>query len=60
LNVSDISCLVGYLFQGQPVCQPYLQPFGVRIQSADCNDDINVSDLTYIVAYLFQGGAGTM
>ena len=56
VNVTDVSCLVGYLFEGQPVCQPYLQPFGVQIQSVDCNDDINVSDLTYLVAYLFQGG----
>jgi len=54
VNVSDLTYLVAYLFQGG--------------SSAPCEDEadvdgtgaINVSDLTYLVAYLFQGGPDPM
>ena len=50
INVSDLTYLVAYLFQGgdEPGC---LVEADVEGSTA-----INVSDLTYLVAYLFQGG----
>jgi len=51
INVSDLTYLVTYLFQGgaNPAC----------LEEADIDGStaINISDLTYLVAYLFQGGA---
>ena len=50
INVSDLTYLVAYLFQGgpPPICLP----------EGDVNGSgaINVADLTYLVAYLFTGG----
>ncbi|MEA2031347.1 MAG: hypothetical protein U9N55_07120, partial [candidate division Zixibacteria bacterium] len=51
-NVSDITYLVTYLFNGGPP-PPVLA-------AADCDgvggDEVNVSDVTYLVTYLFNGG----
>lgn len=50
VNVSDLTYLVAYLFQGgdQPRC--------IAEGDVDGSGATNVSDLTYLVAYLFQGG----
>jgi len=50
INVSDLTYLVAYLFQGgdEPGC--------LSEADVDGSGAINVSDLTYLVAYLFQGG----
>ena len=50
VNVSDLTFLVGYLFQGGPA------PGCTEEGDADGSGATNVSDLTYLVAYLFQGG----
>jgi hypothetical protein len=50
INVSDLTWLVGYLFQGGP--PPICLPEG----DVDGDGTILVSDLTYLVAYLFTGG----
>lgn len=50
VNVSDISYLTNYLYQGGPSpCE---------MDSADVNDDggIDLSDVTYLSNYLYQGG----
>jgi len=51
-NVSDLTYLVAFLFQGGPPPSP------LWTGNIDCStgDEPNVSDLTYLVAYLFQGG----
>ncbi len=51
INVSDLTYLVAFLFQGGPAAPC---PDEADI---DGSTDINVSDLTYLVAFLFQGGA---
>jgi len=51
INVSDLTYLVAYLFQGGPGPGCF--------EAGDVNGDTNgpnVSDLTYLVAFLFQGG----
>ncbi len=50
VNVSDLTYLVAYLFQGgaEPPCYEEGNVDGIGA--------IDVSDLTYLVAYLFQGG----
>ena len=50
VNVSDLTYLVAYLFQGGD------QPRVHREGDVDGSGATNVSDLTYLVAYLFQGG----
>ena len=50
INVSDLTYMVAYLFQGGP--PPICFPEG----DVDGSGAINVSDLTFLVAYLFQGG----
>jgi len=51
INVSDLTYLVAYLFQGGP------EPVPVVLNGdCDCSLQINVSDLTYLVAFLFTGG----
>ncbi len=50
VNVSDLTMLVAFLFQGGEAIEP---PF---VADLDASCDANVSDLTYLVAYLFQGG----
>ena len=49
-NVSDVTYLVGYLFQGFP---PPPDPAAVDL---DGQPGINVADLTYLVSFLFTGG----
>jgi hypothetical protein len=51
VNVSDLTYLVEFLFQGGP------DPVCVDEADVDASGAVNVSDLTYLVAYLFQGGA---
>jgi len=50
LNVSDLTFLVSFLFQGGPAasCADHAD--------VDGSTAINVSDLTFLVSYLFQGG----
>jgi len=51
VNVSDLTYLIAYLFQGGPGPGCF--------DAGDVNGDLsgpNISDLTYLVAYLFQGG----
>ncbi len=50
VNVSDLTYLVAYLFQGGPPPPVF--------EEADVNadGDLNVADLTYLVDYLFSGG----
>ena len=50
INVSDLTYLVSFLFQGgaDPACS--------EEADVDASGAVNVSDLTYLVAYLFQGG----
>ncbi len=50
VNVSDLTFLVSFLFQGG------LAPVLYGSADADGSGDLNVSDLTYFVAYLFAGG----
>ncbi|MEA2030520.1 MAG: HYR domain-containing protein [candidate division Zixibacteria bacterium] len=52
VNVSDVTCLVVYLFNGGdvPSC-----PAEANI-NGDTTEEINVSDVTALVAYLFVGG----
>jgi len=50
LNVSDLTYLVSFLFQGGP------DPACSEEADVDGSDAINVADLTYLVGYLFQGG----
>jgi len=54
VNVSDLTYLVGYLFQGGP--EPPCHDEGNVDGLGATGNDINVSDLTYLVGYLFQGG----
>jgi len=49
-NVSDLTYLVAFLFQGGPELQ---HP---NAGDVDGSGALNVSDLTYLVAFLFQGG----
>jgi len=53
VNVSDLTQLVAYLFQGAP--EPDCS--GEANVDGSLDGNINVSDLTFLVAYLFQGGA---
>ncbi len=50
LNVSDLTYLVAFLFQGGPAasCADHAD--------VDSSGAINISDLTFLVAFLFQGG----
>jgi len=50
VNVSDLTYLVAYLFQGGPGAPC------VEESDVDGSEATNVSDLTYLVAFLFQGG----
>ncbi len=50
LNVSDLTYLVAFLFQGGP--GPACEDHG----DIDSSGSTNVSDLTYLVSFLFQGG----
>ncbi len=49
-NVSDLSYLVSYLFEGGP------EPPGINIADIDLRPGVNVADVVYLVNYLFKGG----
>ncbi len=49
LNVSDLTTLVGILFQGAPPAPCFEE------SDVDASGDLNVSDLTTLVGILFQG-----
>ncbi|RKX26064.1 MAG: hypothetical protein DRP47_08795 [Candidatus Zixiibacteriota bacterium] len=51
INVSDLTFMVDYLFQGGPAPNP---PEAADI---NCDYENNVGDLTYLVQYLFAGGS---
>ncbi len=50
VNITDLTILVSFLFQGGDTPDP----FSLADVDGDCA--VNVSDLTLLVAYLFQGG----
>jgi len=50
VNVSDLTDLTAYLFQGGPA------PLILNSADVDASCDISIADVTYLVAYLFQGG----
>ncbi len=50
VNVSDLTALVAYLFQGAP------PPYCLEEANVDNIGAVNVADLTYLVDYLFKGG----
>jgi len=53
-NVSDLTYLVAFLFQGGP---PPPDEAAANVDGSSSGGGlVNVSDLTYLVAYLFQGG----
>jgi len=54
-NISDLTQLVGYLFNGgpEPTCLVEGNVDGFTNPEGGI---INVSDLTYLIAYLFRGG----
>jgi len=53
-NISDLTYLVAFLFQGGPAPADLV---AANIDgSTGPGDQVNVSDLTYLVAFLFQGG----
>jgi hypothetical protein len=54
VNVTDLTYLVTYLFQGGQEPQPRF----TGDMNGDCS--VNVTDLTYLVAYLFGGGSAPM
>ena len=57
LDISDITCFVGWMFEHWPIsCEPYLQPYGIYIKDLDCSGHMDISDLVYFVDYLFLGG----
>ncbi len=51
INISDVTYLVDYLFNGGPLPLPVLEAGDVN-----CEDGTNIGDLTYLVDYLFRGG----
>ncbi len=55
IDVSDLTYLVAYLFQGGPV-PPCIDEGNVDGATGG-GGPIDVADLTYLVAYLFQGGS---
>jgi hypothetical protein len=57
LDLSDVVCLLGHLFQGSPALLPCNSQAG-NLTLMDCNQDgsVDLSDAIYNLAYLFQGG----
>jgi hypothetical protein len=59
LDLSDVICLLGHLFQGSPESLP-CSTDAANLGLMDCNRDggIDLSDAIYKLAFLFQGGPG--
>ena len=57
LDLSDVVCLLGHLFQGNPEFLP-CNSAAANLTLMDCNQDgsVDLSDAIYKLAYLFQGG----
>jgi hypothetical protein len=57
LDLSDVICLLGHLFQGNPASLP-CNSTAANLVLMDCNDDggIDLSDAIYKLGFLFQGG----
>jgi hypothetical protein len=57
LDLSDVICLLGHLFQGNPEFLPCTTEAANRAL-LDCNDDdsIDLSDAVYKLGFLFSGG----
>jgi len=58
VDLSDVVCLLGHFFQGDPEFLPCSTAAG-NLNLMDSNDDaaIDLSDAIYLLAYLFQGGS---
>ena len=56
-DLSDVVCLLGHLFQGNPEELP-CGTTAANLMLMDCNEDggIDLSDAIYKLAFLFQGG----
>ena len=61
LDLSDVICLLGHLFQGNPATLP-CSTTPANLALMDCNQDggTDLSDAIYKLAFLFQGGAGPL
>jgi len=59
IDLSDVICLLGHLFQGNPEVLP-CDTTVARLNLMDCNQDggIDLSDAIYKLAFLFQGSPG--
>jgi len=57
LDLSDVICLLGHLFQGNPPVLP-CNSAAANLTLMDCNNDggIDLSDAIYKLTYLFGGG----
>jgi hypothetical protein len=57
LDLSDVVCLLGHLFQGNPENLPCTST-AANLTLMDCNQDggADLSDAIYKLAFLFQGG----
>lgn len=58
LDISDLVCMVDYMFGFGSVCEPYLQPYSIHILDMGCSGggSVDISDLVYVVDYMFRGG----
>jgi hypothetical protein len=57
LDISDITCFVGWMFGHWPVShEPYLQAYGLLINDTTCDGWVDIADLVFFVDYLFGGG----
>jgi hypothetical protein len=50
-NISDVTYLINYLFQGGPPPCPFW-----TAGDANCDGAVNISDVNYLINYLFNGG----
>ena len=57
VDLSDVVCLLGHLFQGSPEELP-CETTAANLALMDCNQDggVDLSDAIYKLAFLFQGG----
>jgi len=58
LDLSDVICLLGHIFQGSPASLP-CNTAAANLALMDSNRDggVDLSDAIYKLTYLFQGGA---